>query len=77
VPHDELLESAIELAKEIASNADRQLRMTKALLSANGRDGDTIAVQHRETEELRKCWKSPEHAEAVRAFIEKRPAQFR
>jgi enoyl-CoA hydratase/carnithine racemase len=25
---------------------------------------------------LRECWKSPEHAEAVRAFIEKRPPQF-
>lgn len=77
VPHDALLDSALDLAKAIASNADRQLRMTKALLSANGCDGDTVAVQLRETAELRKCWKSPEHAEAVRAFLEKRPAKFR
>jgi len=77
VAHDKLLDSALDLAKEIASNADRQLRMTKALLSANGSDGDTIAVQQRETDELRKCWKSSEHAEAVKAFLEKRPAKFR
>jgi enoyl-CoA hydratase/carnithine racemase len=77
VPHDGLLDSAFDLANVIASNADRQLRMTKALLSANGCDSDTIAVQRRETAELRKCWKSPEHAEAVKAFLEKRPAKFR
>jgi enoyl-CoA hydratase/carnithine racemase len=77
VPHDTLVDSALDLAKEIASNADRQLQMTKALLSANGCDSDTVAVQLRETAELRKCWKSPEHAEAVKAFLEKRPAKFR
>jgi len=26
---------------------------------------------------LRECWKTPEHAEAVSAFVEKRPAKFR
>jgi enoyl-CoA hydratase/carnithine racemase len=77
VAHDRLLESTLALAGEIAANADRQLRMTKALLSANGCDGDLRAVQERETVELRTCWKSPEHAEAVRAFLEKRPPKFR
>jgi len=26
---------------------------------------------------LRECWKSPEHKEAVTAFLEKRPPRFR
>jgi len=26
---------------------------------------------------LRACWKSPEHAEAVQAFLEKRAPRFR
>jgi hypothetical protein len=26
---------------------------------------------------LRECWKTPEHKQAVAAFIEKRPARFR
>jgi len=26
---------------------------------------------------LRACWKSPEHAEAVQAFLDKRPPRFR
>gem|GEM_PF-3621871 len=26
---------------------------------------------------LRECWKTPEHAEAVAAFIGKRPPRFR
>jgi enoyl-CoA hydratase/carnithine racemase len=77
VAHDELLDATLALAGEIAANADTQLRMTKALLSANGCDGDLRVVQDRETEELRKCWKSPEHAEAVSAFLEKRAPRFR
>ena len=34
------------------------------------------AVQERESELLRECWKSPEHVEAVKAFMEKRAPQF-
>lgn len=77
VPHDSLLDSTLALAGGIATNPDRQLRMIKSLLSANGCDSDLRAVQERETVDLRKCWKSPEHAEAVRAFLEKRPPKFR
>ena len=77
VQHEQLLDATLTLAGEIAANADTQLRMTKRLLSANGCDGDLRAVQERETEELRTCWKSPEHAEAVSAFLEKRPPKFR
>src|SRR5439155_922867 len=53
------------------------LRMTKALLTQNASATDLDQVQRRESEMLRACWKSPEHAEAVQAFLEKRPPRFR
>jgi enoyl-CoA hydratase/carnithine racemase len=34
-------------------------------------------VQRREGEALAKAYKTPEHHEAVRAFLEKRPPVFR
>jgi len=74
---DELLPRALALAGEIAENPDPQLRMIKALLSRNASDGDLGAVQRRESEMLRECWRSPEHKEAVSAFLEKRPPRFR
>jgi len=76
-PPDDLLPQAIALATEIATNPDPQLRMIKQLLSRNGSDTDLGAVQRLESEMLRECWKSPEHKEAVLAFLQKRPAQFR
>jgi enoyl-CoA hydratase/carnithine racemase len=73
---DELVDEAIALAATIAANASPQLRMIKALLTANSSESDLALVQQRESEMLRECWKSPEHAEAVKAFIEKRPPVF-
>src|SRR5436190_10141077 len=77
VEPEKLLEVASELAREIATNPDPQLRMTKALLTQNASATDLDQVQRRESEMLRACWKSPEHAEAVQAFLEKRPPRFR
>jgi enoyl-CoA hydratase/carnithine racemase len=74
---DELLPKAFAIAESIAANPDPQLRMTKQLLTANGSATDLQAVQERESVLLRECWKSPEHTEAVAAFLEKRPARFR
>jgi 2-(1,2-epoxy-1,2-dihydrophenyl)acetyl-CoA isomerase len=51
--------------------------MIKELLGENGVANDLAAVQERETAMLRECWKSPEHREAVQAFLEKRPPRFR
>ena len=77
VTPESLLGEAMSVAREIAGNPGPQLRMIKQLLAVNGTDADLRAVQKRESELLRECWKTPEHAEAVRAFIEKRPARFR
>lgn len=76
VPHGELLDWALALAGRIASNPAPQLRWTKQLLELNSLEPDLSRAQRRETEILRKCWESPEHAEAVQAFTEKRPPVF-
>lgn len=72
-----LLDTALGVAHEIAANPDPQLRMIKTLLSESSLATDIKAVQRRETEMLRECWKTPEHREAVQAFLEKRPPKFR
>jgi enoyl-CoA hydratase/carnithine racemase len=74
---DDLLPQALQLAADIAANPDPQLRMIKTLLSRNGSDTDLGAIQRLESEMLRECWKSPEHKEAVTAFLEKRTPRFR
>ena len=75
VPHDSLMATAREMAGRIAQHASHGLRLTKRLM----REGihsrlDTVlemsavyqAVSH----------KTPDHSEAVNAFIEKRAARF-
>jgi 2-(1,2-epoxy-1,2-dihydrophenyl)acetyl-CoA isomerase len=76
VPAEQLLDEAVGLAATIAANPAPQLQMIKQLLTENGADGDARAVQRRESELLRDCWETPEHAEAVAAFMEKRAPAF-
>jgi enoyl-CoA hydratase/carnithine racemase len=76
VAPDALLTEAVGLASTIAANPAPQLQMIKQLLSANAVAGDLHEVQKRESEYLRECWKTPEHAEAVAAFTEKRDPHF-
>ena len=77
VPHDQLLDRAMVKAGEYAANPDPQLRMIKQLLTANAVDTDIEAIQRREGEALATAFKTPEFAEAVDAFLNKRPAKFR
>ena len=77
VEPDELLGRAIATAASYAANPDLQLRMTKQLLTLNAAETDLALVQQREMEMLTRCWASPEHAEAVSAFLAKRPPVFR
>lgn len=76
VPNDDLVDEALELGATIAANPAPQLQMIKQLLTANAVEGDLLAVQKLESAMLRDCWKTPEHAEAVAAFTEKRPPKF-
>jgi enoyl-CoA hydratase/carnithine racemase len=77
VPPEALLDTALDVARGMAANPDPQLRMIKELLTRNGAATDLAAVQRLESEMLRVCWKTPEHAEAVSAFLAKRPPRFR
>jgi enoyl-CoA hydratase/carnithine racemase len=72
-----LLDTACSVAASYAANPDVQLRMTKELLTQNLVETDLALVQQREHAMLTKCWATPEHAEAVAAFTEKRPPVFR
>ncbi|MBE9538999.1 MAG: enoyl-CoA hydratase/isomerase family protein [Proteobacteria bacterium] len=69
VAADELLDRAFDLASEIAANPAPQLRMTKELLSVNGSCSDLELVEKREREMLKLALATPEHREAVNAFL--------
>jgi enoyl-CoA hydratase/carnithine racemase len=77
VPADRLIEEAMTVAVELAGNPSTQVRMIKQLLSANANETDLALVQRRELDALQVAYATPEHHEAVRAFIEKRPPVFR
>jgi enoyl-CoA hydratase/carnithine racemase len=74
---EELLDTALAMAGELAANPPTQVRAIKALLTANAAEGDLRAVQRRELEALEDAYRSPEHKEAVAAFLEKRAPKFR
>ncbi len=71
---ESVLDDAIAVAESYAANPDPQLRMTKRLLGAS--ESELAAAQAREHEFLVECWASPEHAEAVDAFLNKRKPNF-
>ena len=77
VPADRVVDEAVAIAAEIAANPPPQVRMAKQLLTRNAVETDLDAVQRREMEALDIAYKTPEHAEAVNAFLEKRPPKFR
>lgn len=74
--HDDLVDDAVALAGRIAANPAPQLQWTKQLLIENALEPDLRTVQEREMAVIARCFQSPEHAEAVRAFLEKRPPEF-
>ncbi|MEO5598550.1 MAG: crotonase/enoyl-CoA hydratase family protein [Novosphingobium sp.] len=75
VPDEDLMGAAFELAARITCNPPRALRLTKRLL----REAQTARMS--EILELSAAFQAiahetADHAEAVSAFLEKRPAQF-
>jgi enoyl-CoA hydratase/carnithine racemase len=77
VPIERVVDEAVAVAAEIAGNPPTSVRMIKDLLTRNAGENDLDAVQRREAAALAVAYKTPEHAEAVRAFLEKRPPKFR
>ena len=75
VPPEALLETALALARRIAVNPGGVLRMTKRLL----REGERATLESLlETSAAYQAiaHMEPDHHEAVRAFVEKRPPKF-
>ena len=72
-----LLPRAIQLAKQIGENPPGALSAVKELVTANMAEPDIKEVQRREMAALAEAYKSPEHHEAIAAFIEKRPPNFK
>ena len=64
-------------AASYAENAPPSVRFAKELLTANGTESDLALVQRRELAALEQAYATPEHREAVAAFVEKRPPKFR
>ena len=77
IPHEQLLEEALKLAGTIAANPSPQLRWIKQLLNENACETDLSAVQKREMALLHEAYGTPEHKEAVAAFLDKRTPDYR
>ena len=75
VPPDALLETALELARKIAKNPGHALRMTKRLIR-EGQTNTLDSVLNTSAALQSVAHTSPQHREAVLAFIEKRPPNF-
>lgn len=73
---DELLDVARATAKAMGENPQAALRMVKELITENMGEGSLTEVQRREITALQEAYKSPEHKEAIAAFLEKREPDF-
>ena len=73
---DEAFDLAFGKAEELASNPTRVVRLIKDLLAVNPTESDLDLVMEREQVRDRMGAKWPDHAEAVKAFLEKREPTF-
>jgi enoyl-CoA hydratase/carnithine racemase len=76
-PPGEVVDRALARAAAYAENPIPQLRWIKQLLTENANEVDPGAAQRRELAKLDAAYATPEHKEAVAAFLEKRPPSFR
>ena len=74
---DAVLDVALERARAYAENPTPQLRWIKQLLTQNATETDHKLVQSREVALLQQAYATPEHKEAVAAFLGKRKPIFR
>jgi enoyl-CoA hydratase/carnithine racemase len=76
VAPDQLMATALARAEELANNPTTAIMMIKELLATNPLDPDLDRVMEREGVRDRIARKLPDHAEAVKAFLEKREPHF-
>jgi len=75
VPHEELMTEAMSLATTLAQGPTRTLGLAKEALH-KGLVSDLAGAEASELGLLATCVRSPEFAEGVRAFLEKRQPRF-
>lgn len=75
VPHELLLETSLELAQRIASNPPLAVQRLKAGLR-DALDPDWKALGAWVSASLGELFRTEDHREGVRAFLEKRPAVY-
>ena len=76
-PDDALLDEACTMARAMGENPRSALLQIKQLLTQNATETDIRLIQKREGEALAVCYASNEHKEAITAFLEKRPPDFK
>lgn len=76
VPHDSLMDEALAVAEEIAANPPDAVWAAKRLIHEDAVEADLRRVVTQEVNSIRDQRRSPEHAEAVQAFQEKREPRF-
>ncbi len=76
VPADDLFDTALAKAQELADNPTAVVRKIKALLRDNVSEPDLTRVMEREVARDRESRRLPSHTEAVTAFLEKREPVF-
>ena len=76
VPKEDLFDTALEKANELANNPTPVVRKIKTLLSDNATEPNLNRVMEREGARDRESRRLPSHTEAVTAFLEKRDPVF-
>jgi 2-(1,2-epoxy-1,2-dihydrophenyl)acetyl-CoA isomerase len=76
VDGDHLLGAAHEMARAMGDNPQASLRFTKQLLTQNMSEASLDSVQKLELELLDQAYETPEHKEAIAAFLGKREPDF-
>lgn len=76
VPHDSLMDEVLALADEIANNPTNAVWAAKMLMHKNAVEPDMRRVVDQEGFSIRETRRMPDHAEAVKAFLEKREPRF-
>ncbi len=74
-PQDKLLEEATEMMELIVSKPAPALRGCKVAIN-RGQDADLYKALELEVDLIALCFATPDQKEGMKAFLEKRPAQF-
>lgn len=76
VPHDELMEEAMKLAKELASNAPLVLAFIKDSMTKCFYMDDKEYTEY-ENENFRRVWHSEDKKEGLKSYIERRKPHYK